>query len=410
MAQPSILPPTLEGLEVAGKRVLLRVDFNVPIESVPGSQPGKDDRKITDDTRIRGALPTIARLREAGAKVVICSHLGRPKGKGFEAAYSMEPAAARLAELIDTEVVFAHDVVGDEVVALTRELPAGGVLVIENLRFHPGEKDGDAEFAKQLAELGDVYVDDAFGAMHRGDASITGVPEHLPGAVGLLVQKEVEFLGGLLHGDRRDTAPFGAILGGAKVSDKIGVIEALAKKVDHLFVGGAMAYTFLAAKGEPVGSSKIEADKVELAKQLLEKCRGRGVKVHLPVDHVVAERFAEDAPAEVVTTIPDGRMGLDIGPATLRAWSEVLGTCRTIFWNGPMGVFEWEAFSRGTRGVAEALARSSATTVVGGGDSAAALAKFGLQDQVTHVSTGGGASLELLEQGDLVGLKALRRK
>jgi phosphoglycerate kinase len=397
----SVLPPTLDQLDFAGKRVLLRVDFNVPLEG----------GVVTDDTRIRGALPTIARLRAGNARVVACSHLGCPKGKGFEKDWSLEPVAARLAELVDVEVVFAHEVVGDEVVQLAKDLPPGGLMVIENLRFHPGEKDNDPEFARQLAALGDVYVDDAFGAMHRGDASIAGVAALLPGAVGLLVQKEVEALGSLLSSDNRiEKAPFAAILGGAKVSDKMGVIESLSKRIDHLFVGGAMAYTFLAAQGVPVGTSKIEADKLDLARQLLDKCKTRGVKVHLPVDHVVADRFAEDATPEVVTAIPDGKMGLDVGPATLRGWGEVLAACKTVFWNGPMGVFEWDAFAGGTRGVAEALAGASAHTVVGGGDSAAALAKFGLQDRVSHVSTGGGASLEFLEQGDLVGLAALRKR
>ncbi|MCA9489177.1 MAG: phosphoglycerate kinase [Myxococcales bacterium] len=395
-----MLPKTLGDLDVAGKRVFLRVDFNVPME----------DGKVTDDTRIRGALPTITALREKGARLVIGSHLGRPKGKGFEAAYSMEPAAAKLAELLDTEVVFAHEVVGDEVTELAKELPAGGIMVVENLRFHPGEKSNDPAFAKQLAALGEIYVDDAFGCMHRGDGSIAGVAQLLPGAVGLLVQKEVESLGSLLTTDNRlERAPFAAILGGAKVSDKIGVIESLAKRVDHLFIGGAMAYTFLKAQGIPVGASRVEEDKLELALSLLEKCRTRNVKVHLPLDHVVADRFAEDADAEVVTTIPDGKMGLDIGPETLAAWGGVLATCRTVFWNGPMGVFEWASFAGGTRGVAEMLAASTGFTVVGGGDSAAALAKFGLQDRVSHVSTGGGASLELMEQGDLIGLQALRR-
>jgi phosphoglycerate kinase len=395
----AILPKTLADLDVAGKRVFLRVDFNVPME----------DGKITDDTRIRGALPTITALREKKAKVVIGSHLGRPKGKGHEPAYSMEAAAARLAELADVEVVFAHDVVGDEVAELSKELPAGGVMVVENLRFHPGEKDNDPEFAKQLAQLGDVYVDDAFGCMHRPDGSIVGVAKHLPGGVGLLVQKEVEVLGGLLTDEGRQARyPFAAILGGAKVSDKIGVIEALSKRIDHLFVGGAMAYTFLKAQGLPVGSSKIEADKLELATQLLEKCKTRNVRVHLPIDHVVASEFSEGAAAEVATTIPDGKMGLDIGPATVAEWGKVLAQCRTIFWNGPMGVFEWDAFAGGTKGIAQVLATSTANTIVGGGDSAAALAKFGLQEKVSHVSTGGGASLELLEGGDLVGLEALR--
>lgn len=397
----ALLPPTLADLDVAGKRVLLRVDFNVPL----------DGETVTDDNRIRGALPTIRRLRDAGARLVLCSHLGRPKGKGHEPQYSTLPAAEKLAELLGAEVVFAHSVVGDDVTQLSRELPAGGVMMIENLRFHPGEKDNDPEFAKQLAALGDVYVDDAFGAMHRPDASIVGVAALLPGAVGLLVQKEVEALGFLMANDNRhERAPFAAILGGAKVSDKIGVIESLSKRVDHLLIGGAMAYTFLAATGVPVGASRVEADKLDLAKQLLAKCQTRSVKVHLPVDHVVADRFAEDATAETVSTIPDGKMGLDIGPASLSAWAAVLGTCRTVFWNGPMGVFEWDRFAAGTQGVARLLAGSSAHTIVGGGDSAAALAKFGLADRVTHVSTGGGASLELIEQGDLVGLQALRRK
>jgi phosphoglycerate kinase len=399
MSRLSILPKTIADLDVAGKRVFLRVDFNVPME----------DGVITDDTRIRGALPTLAALREKKAKVVIGSHLGRPKGKGHEPAYSMEAAAARLAELADVEVVFAHEVVGDEVAELSKELPPGGVMVIENLRFHPGEKDNDPEFAKQLSQLGDVYVDDAFGCMHRPDGSIVGVAKHLPGGVGLLVQKEVEVLGSLLTDDRQSRYPFAAILGGAKVSDKIAVIEALSKRIDHLFVGGAMAYTFLKAQGVAVGSSRIEADKLELAAQLLEKCKLRNVRVHLPVDHVVASEFSEAATPEVVTAIPDGKMGLDIGPATVAEWSKLLAGCRTIFWNGPMGVFEWDAFAAGTKGVAQILATSTANTIVGGGDSAAALAKFGLQEKVRHVSTGGGASLELLEGGDLVGLEALRK-
>jgi phosphoglycerate kinase len=397
MAAPPSAPPTLDQLDVAGKRVLVRVDFNVPLE----------DGVVTDDTRIRGALPTIAHLRDQGAKLVLCSHLGRPKGKGFEAQYSMEPVGARLAELIEDEVVLAHEVVGDEVVDLAKELPPGGVMLIENLRFHPGEKANDAEFARQLASLGEVFVNDAFGAMHRADASIAGVPQHLRGGIGLLVQKELESLGAVITGNRADRAPFGAILGGAKVSDKIGVIEALSKRVDHLFIGGAMAYTFLAAQGKAVGASKVEADKAELALQLLHKCSNRGVRVYLPVDHVTATEFSENAAPSVVEEIPDGAIGLDIGPQTLRAWSAVFESCRTLFWNGPMGVFEWDAFAGGTRGVAEALAASSALTVVGGGDSAAALAKFGLQDRIDHVSTGGGASLEFLEQGDLVGLRAL---
>lgn len=323
---------------------------------------------------------------------------------------SLLPAADHLAGLLDHEVVFSHDTIGDDVAQLARELPADGIMVIENLRFDPREEKGDPEFARALAALGELYVNDAFGAMHRAHASIAGVPQHLPSAMGLLVQKEVEFLGGLLHGGGPERSPVGAILGGAKVSDKIGVIDALSKRIDHLFIGGAMAYTFLAAMDVPVGASRVEEDKLDLAERLLTRCQNRGVRVHLPIDHVVADRFAEDAIPETVETIPEGSMGLDIGPMTLERWRETLERCRTLFWNGPMGVFEWDAFAAGTRGVAEILANSDAITVVGGGDSAAAANKFGVADRMTHISTGGGASLEYLEKGDLPGLAALRRK
>jgi phosphoglycerate kinase len=388
--------PTLADLEVAGRTVLCRVDFNVPM----------DGARVADDTRIRGALPTLRRLRDAGAKLVVCSHLGRPKA-GRAPELSLMPAAERLATLLEDEVVFSHDLVGDEVVQLARELPDRGVMMLENLRFDAREQTGDEEFARQLAALGDAFVNDAFGAMHRADASITGVVPFLPSAVGLLVQAEIEALGRLIA---RPEKPFGAILGGAKVSDKIAVIEALTKKVDHLFVGGAMAYTFLAAQGEPTGKSRVETDKIDLARTLLREIAERGVKLHLPIDHIVAAEFAETSPPETVLAIPADRMGLDIGPRTVRAWSDVIERCRTVFWNGPPGVFEWGAFSGGTRGVAEALASSHAFTVVGGGDSAAAVARFGQAERMGHVSTGGGASLEYIEQGDLVGLAALRRK
>lgn len=388
--------PTLADLDVQDKIVLVRVDFNVPM----------DDGNVTDDTRIRGALPTIRHLRDQGARLVLASHLGRPKGP--DPSQSLLPAAARLAELLGDEVIFSHDIVGDEVADLARELPPKGVMVLENLRFDPGEAAGSSDFARALAKLADCYVNDAFGTMHRDDASITGVPKHLPSAVGLLVQREVEVLGALLSGDRA-AGSVAAILGGAKVSDKIGVIDALSKRVDHLFVGGAMAYTFLTAQGVPVGASRIEADKVELAQRLLARCANRGVKVHLPVDHVVATEFAETASPTIAATIAEGQMGLDIGPDTVRAWTDALARCGTVFWNGPLGVFEWDAFAGGTRGIAEALAASSATTVVGGGDSAAAVARFGLADRFTWISTGGGASLEYLEHGDLPGLAALRR-
>ncbi len=394
--------PTLGDLEVGDRRVFVRVDFNVPL----------DGDTVVDDTRIRAALPTLRRLREAGARLVLASHLGRPKGKP-DPSLSLLPVAARLAELVDVEVVFAHETVGDEVQRLARDLPSGGILVLENLRFDPAEKAGDEDFARALASLADAYVNDAFGAMHRAHASITGVPKHLACAAGELVEREVAVLGSLLDPHQRhERSPFAAILGGAKVSDKMGVIESLSKQVSHLFVGGAMAYTFLAAQDVAVGASRVEADKVDLARELLASCASRGVTVHLPADHVVADSFSADAEATTTAdqSIPDGKMGLDIGPATLRRWAEVLRDCRTVFWNGPMGVFEWDSFAGGTRGVAEALAGSEARTIVGGGDSAAALARFGLSDAVDHVSTGGGASLEFLEQGDLVGLQALRRR
>ncbi len=393
--------PTLADLSLQDQTVLVRVDFNVPLDG---------SGNVTDDTRIRGALPTIMALRDGGARLVLCSHLGRPKGQR-NPAMSLLPAAARLAELLETEVVFAHDTVGDGVLELVRDLPPQGVLVVENLRFDSGEKSGSTELARALAALGDVFVNDAFGTMHRAHASITGVPQQLPSACGLLVQKELEALGPLISTEgRAERAPFGAILGGAKVSDKMGVIEALSRRIDHLFIGGAMAYTFLAAQDEKVGSSRVEADKIDLAKELLDKCMRRGVKVHLPTDHVVAEQFAADAEPKTVTDIEDGWMGLDIGPATLQAWTTIFAECKTLFWNGPMGVFEWDAFAGGTRGIAECLAAAEAFTVVGGGDSAAAVAQFGLTESMTHISTGGGASLDYLENGDLVGLEALRRK
>ncbi|MCO4746292.1 MAG: phosphoglycerate kinase [Proteobacteria bacterium] len=387
---------TLGDLRLEGATVLCRVDFNVPL----------DGTTITDDTRIRAALPTIQHLRDAGARVILMSHLGRPRGQRV-AKLSMLPVAAHLAGLLDAEVVFAHDTVGDGVAELVRELPDKGVLVLENLRFDPREKSGNDDFARALASLATCYVNDAFGAMHRKHASITGVPKHLPSAAGLLVQAELESLSKLLSKTDR---PFGAILGGAKVSDKIGVIDSLSKRVNHLFVGGAMAYTFLAAKGEDVGASRVEDDKLDLANELLATCAERGVEVHLPIDHIVADRFAEDAEPSTHEAIPEGTMGLDVGPKTVAAWSEEFRTCKTLFWNGPLGVFEWDAFAGGTRSVAEVLASGKAWTLVGGGDSAAAVAKFGLGERMDHISTGGGASLEYLENGSLVGLNALRRK
>ncbi len=390
-------PRTLDQVDLSGRTVLIRVDFNVPL----------DGENVADDTRIRMALPTIREVLAKADKVVLMSHLGRPKDAP-EPRYSLIPAAARLAELLNGEVLFLHDTIGDEVQRLVKEAPKGAVILLENLRFFPGEKKNDASFAGALAALGDAYVDDAFGTMHRGEASILGVPRLLDvSCVGRLVQREVEALGRLLGATER---PYGAVVGGAKVSDKIDVLDRLAQRVDHLFIGGAMAYTFLAAQGIATGSSRVEAESIETARRLLAEAADRGCRVHLPVDHVVAATFAEDAAAEVVTHIPDGKMGLDVGPATITAWTAILSGCRTLFWNGPLGVFEWATFANGTRAIAEAFASAPGYTIIGGGDSAAAAAKFGVQDRIDHVSTGGGASLEFLRDGDLVGLTPLRKK
>lgn len=387
--------PTLAELHIeSGTPVLVRVDFNVPLQN----------GEVADDTRIRAALPTIEHLRERGAKVVLCSHLGRPKGKHV-AAYSLEPVAAKLAEIMDAEIIFAHDTVGDEVASLLDEVQPGGVMVVENLRFHKGEKTNEPEFSQQLARLGRAYVNDAFGAMHRAHASVVGVAEQSEQiAAGLLVEAEVKALGKLLHGPER---PLIAILGGAKVSDKIGVIESLARRCDGILVGGAMAYTFLAALGRPVGSSLVETEKILLAKRLLERCAERSVTIYLPVDHVVAA--APDAEhSETVKDIPDGMAGFDIGPETVKRWADVIGRAGTVFWNGPVGMFEIEAFSAGTMAVAAAVANCEGYTVVGGGDSAAAVARSGMAEKFDHISTGGGASLQFVEGTELPGLRTLR--
>lgn len=388
--------PSLAELDVDNRRVLVRVDFNVPMEN----------GKITDDNRIVAALPTIKYLRERGCRVILASHLGRPNGTDL--SLSLEPAAARLCELLNDDVLFAHDIVGEDVEAMTKELLPGGVMMLENLRFHPGEKGGDENFAKQLARLAEVYVNDAFGAMHRAETSISAVVGHFEQAgVGLLVGKELEALGRCLQGAER---PYVAILGGSKVSDKIAVIEALLSRVDAILIGGAMAYTFLKARGQEVGKSRVEADKLVLATRILERCADRGVAIHLPIDHVVNTGFDSSTPPEVVADIGAEQMGLDIGPATVAAFATVIAPARTVFWNGPMGVFEREAYAGGTKGVAEAVAANAGYSVIGGGDSAAAAAKFGLAERFSHVSTGGGASLELIEGKELPGVKAIRNR
>lgn len=388
---------TIRDLDLQNAEVLLRVDFNVPM----------NNGTIADDTRIRAALPTIQYLREQGCKTVICSHLGRPGGQ-VEPSASLEPVASRLAELLETEIVFSPEITGDGVQEIARTLPTGGIMVLENLRFHPGEKAGALDFSGDLARLGKVYVNDAFGAMHRKDASIAGVPTLMEqAAVGLLVGEEIEALTKLVEGPKR---PFVGVLGGAKVSDKINIVDALARRCDTLIIGGAMAYTFLKAKGVDVGGSRVENSKLNHAKRVLERCENRGVQVLLPLDHVVASELSNDAETQVVTEIDDGHMGLDIGPETVAAYAEALSSAGTIFWNGPMGVFEMDAFAGGTQGVAQAVSDSSAYSVVGGGDSAAAAVKFELTEGMSHISTGGGASLAFVEGTTLPGIRVINER
>jgi phosphoglycerate kinase len=387
--------PRLEALSIRrGNRVLLRVDCNVPLS---------DDGTVEDDLRITTVLPTIQYLRDQGAIVVVCGHLGRPKGK-VDARFSMAPVAARLSELLGEPVLLAPTVVGPRAEAVVAPSSPGDVVMLENLRFEAGEEDCDPAFSTNLSELGDFYVNDAFGASHREHASIVGPPRLLPHAAGLLLLREVEVLSTLLHGAAR---PFVAVLGGAKVGDKLGVIDALLDRCDTVLVGGAMAFTFLLAQGAPVGDSLVEPDFVDECTRLL--ATGR---VQIPVDFVIAREVAADAETRVVAAdaIPDGWKGLDVGPATTEAYARVIADAATVLWNGPMGMFELEPFAAGTRAVAEAVAAAKAFTVVGGGDSAAAVRQFGLADRVDHVSTGGGASLEFIERGDLPGLEALRTK
>lgn len=390
---------TLRDVELKGKRVFCRVDFNVPM----------NDGQVGDDTRIRAALPTINFLVEQGAKVVLASHLGRPKGQVVE-ELRLDAVAKRLGELLNKEVVKTNEAYGEEVVAAISRLGDGDVLLLENVRFYPGEEKNDPELAKAFASLADVYVNDAFGAAHRAHASTEGIAHHLPAVAGFLMEKELEVLGKALSNPDR---PFTAIIGGAKVKDKIGVIDHLLDKVDNLIIGGGLAYTFIKAKGYEIGKSLLEEDKIDLAKEFMKKAEQKGVNFLMPEDVVVAESFSEDATTQLVDIdgIPSDWMGLDIGPKTVDTYRNVILNSKLVIWNGPMGVFEMKAFESGTKHVAIALADAQDTyTVIGGGDSAAAVEKFDLAEQMSHISTGGGASLEFMEGKALPGVVALNDK
>jgi phosphoglycerate kinase len=389
----------LTSADLQDKRVLVRADFNVPTD---------DQGNITDDTRIRAALPTINELTSKGAKVILTSHFGRPKG--VTEKYRLTPVAKRLSELLGQEVVKTDDCIGEEVTNAVAALKPGQVILLENVRFHPEEEKNDPEFAKQLASVADLYVNDAFGTAHRAHASTEGVTHYLkPSVAGFLIEKELQYLQAAIEQPQR---PLAAIVGGSKVSSKIGVIETLLEKVDKLLIGGGMIFTFYKARGLSVGKSLVEEDKLELARSLEAKAKERGVALLLPTDVVVADNFAADANAQTVSidAIPDGWMGLDIGPDSIKVFQEALADCKSVIWNGPMGVFEFDKFAKGTEAIALTLAditKTGTTTIIGGGDSVAAVEKVGVADQMSHISTGGGASLELLEGKVLPGIAAL---
>ena len=390
---------SVEDIDVNGKRVLVRCDFNVPQD---------ENGAITDDKRIRESLPTIKYLLSHGARVILCSHLGRPKGE-FKEKYSLKPVAARLSELLGFEVKIAADVIGPSAKALAESVEAGKAVLLENVRFHKEEEKNDPAFAKELASMCDIYVNDAFGTAHRAHASTAGVADYRPAVCGFLIRKEIEIMGRALDDPKR---PFVAILGGAKVSDKIGVINNLIEKCDTIIIGGAMAYTFQKAQGKAIGASRCEEDKLDLAREILAKAEAKGIKFLLPVDVLAADTFAADSPFVVATydNFPADKMGLDIGPETVKLYSEAIKGAGTVVWNGPMGVFEFDAFAGGTRAIAAAIAASDAISIIGGGDSAAAVEKLGYADKMTHISTGGGASLEFLEGLVLPGIACLQDK
>ena len=390
---------TIRDIDLKGKKVFVRCDFNVPMD---------EHQNITDNRRIVAALPTIKYLIDQKCKIILCSHLGRPKGK-FKPEFSLAPVGKELSRLLGQEVLMTKDVIGDSAKTMAANLKEGQVMLLENVRFHREETDNDPEFAKQLASMADVYVNDAFGTAHRAHASTEGIAHYLPAVSGFLIEKELKFLGDALNNPKR---PFVAILGGAKVSDKIGVIGNLLEKVDTLMIGGGMAYTFFKAQGYNVGNSLCEPDKCDLALSLMEKAKEKGVKLMLPVDTVIGKEFKPDTESKTVawTDIPDGWEGFDIGEKTIEMFKEELKTAKTVVWNGPLGLFEFDQFAVGTNEIAKALAEIDATTIIGGGDSAAAVEKAGLADKMTHISTGGGASLEFLEGKKLPGIECLLDK
>lgn len=393
---------TISDLEIEGKKILIRCDFNVPLD---------DKGRIVDDTRIQAALPTIRYALGRECAVILMSHLGRPKGK-VDPKLSLKPVAERLGELLNLEVLMASDCVGPEVEKMTGELKGGEVLLLENLRFHSGEETNDETFAKQLASLADVFIQDAFGTVHRAHASTSGVPKHLPSGAGFLLQKEIKYLKQALEEPER---PFLAILGGAKISTKIGVIKNLLPKVDSLILGGAMAYTFLRAENIETGNSMVEEDKIDTAGEILKQASKKKVTVLLPIDHIIANKVSKDAKSKEISevTIPKGWIGVDIGSFSIKRFCSAIKSAKTILWNGPMGIFEIDKFSKGTRAIAEAIAEATkkgSISIVGGGDSVAAVTKMGLQDNVSHISTGGGAALEFLEGKELPGIVALKDK
>ena len=387
---------TIEDIDVNGKKVLMRCDFNVPQD---------ENGNITDNRRIVSALPSIKYLIEHNAKVILCSHLGRPKGE-FKEKYSLKPIAEELSKLLGKEVKLAKDVIGEDAHNLANNLKDGDVMLLENVRFHKEEEANDPEFAKKLADMAEIYVNDAFGTAHRAHASTAGVASYLPAVSGFLIKKELDFMGSALENPER---PFVAILGGAKVSDKIGVIENLMEKVDTLIIGGAMAYTFLKATGKNIGNSLCEDEKLELAKNILEKAKQKNVKLMLPVDNIEA-KSTDDEVTKIVEDVEDGYAGFDIGPKTIEMYEKELESAKTVVWNGPLGMFELEKFANGTMSIARKLAELDAITIIGGGDSASAIEKAGLSDKMSHISTGGGASLEFLEGKKLPGIEVLEDK